>query len=254
MGMPGDDTKDSGPIDKPQPMDDLDGGQDPDPSDGSVPSGDGDASAPLVALPADGNRLSVCYEAADCNGDDLTCYLPDSLVPGFCTDDCNEDKDCPAVEGLAATCSPDGQCRIDCAGKGKGDGKCPKDMECRDVFDGILGPASYKCVYPEGSGSRVSAKYERCDPKHEDGDCKDKLACFVPSAFGSGSGPGYCAPTCKEAKDCSVPGGASAVPACEAEHCTLDCSGAGATCPAGMNCRDVDESPLSEMYRCRFIN
>ena len=254
METPADNPADSGAPDQPEPTEDLDAGQEPAPADGSVPPAKDDAGAPLVSLPADGNRLSVCYQAADCNGDDLTCYIPDSIGPGFCTEDCAIDKDCQALEGMAMTCSPEGQCRVDCTGKGKGDGKCPTHMECRDVSVGIITTPSYRCTYPEGSGSRVSAKYERCDPTHDDGDCMDKLACFVPSGFGTGTGPGYCAPACTEAKNCEAPAGANAAPACENGHCTLDCSGAGTTCPAGMNCRDIDESPLGETFRCRFIN
>jgi hypothetical protein len=250
---PSDNPADPNPTDQQAPTKDLDAGQEPIPSDGSVPPSNGDAGA-LVSLPADGNRLAVCYEAADCNGDDLTCYIPDSIGPGFCTEDCAADKDCQALEGMAMTCSPEGQCRVDCTGKGSGDGKCPTHMACRDVAVGLLAAPSYRCTYPEGSGSRASAKYEQCDPMHDDGDCKDKLACFVPSVFGTGTGPGYCAPACTAVKDCTAPGGTSAAPVCESGHCSFNCKGAGTTCPAGMNCRDIDESPIGETFRCRFIN
>jgi hypothetical protein len=40
---------------------------------------------------------------------------------------------------------------------------------------------------------------------------------------------------------------------CSDGLCELDCAAAGATCPPGMNCRDVDGSALSELYRCIFI-
>jgi hypothetical protein len=231
--------------------------------DAGTGEGDSDGGEPqktpgtLLNLPHGGAKLSICYGAGDCNGDDLLCYATAGTAPGYCTDDCKKDSDCAAVEGIAATCSSNGQCRLDCAGKGSGDGPCPTNMECRDVSDlpGTGIGALYSCVYPADGGSNSAKLYEKCDRDHGDGDCQGKLSCHTPTApLNAVSGPGYCVGTCGKAADCQVPGGTTSVPLCTEGACEFDCGGSGATCPEGMNCRDVDSSPISEAWRCRFID
>jgi hypothetical protein len=208
----------------------------------------------VVALPSDGARLSVCFAKADCQGDDIVCYTPDTTTPGFCTDDCAVDTDCKPLGGLATTCSPEGQCSTDCAGAGTGDGPCPTHMTCRNVAVGILAAPLYRCTYPAGSGSHASAAYGRCNSQHGDADCSADLSCFVPGAILPSNGPlGYCSPACANTAACAAEPGATAVATCSAGHCALDCSGSGTTCPTGMSCRDTGEGLGTETFRCIYI-
>jgi hypothetical protein len=212
----------------------------------------------LLNLPHNGEKISVCYGPDDCNGDDLTCYAAFGTAPGVCTEDCKEDADCAPIGGLAATCSSDGQCRVDCTGAGKGDGACPANMECGDVSNRFAGASltpSYRCVYPADAGSNSVKLYGKCDRSHGAGDCQGALSCHTPSApFTTPSGAGYCTESCEKETECQVPAGTTSVPLCtEGGACEFDCSGGGATCPQGMNCRDVDNNPITETFRCRFI-
>jgi hypothetical protein len=136
-------------------------------------------------------------------------------------------------------------------------------MECRDLFDPSLvasGEVSepglitiWRCAYPVHGGSNQVALYQRCDLKHGSGDCAGDLLCHAPnSALGRPSNPGYCAQACESEAECPVPSDTSSAPFCADGVCELDCSAGGATCPSGMNCRQVG-GPASEVYRCRFI-
>jgi hypothetical protein len=229
-------------------------------SDGAVdttpdPLPDGAVPVTTTQLPSDGNKLSVCYGEADCNGDDLTCYLPGDAAPGLCTDDCSQDSDCPAVEGIAQGCSTFGQCRIDCTGTGSGDGACPANQVCRDTSGpGLLTPPAYRCTYPVGAGSKAVALYGKCNTNHGGGDCQGMLGCHVPSALlFAPEGPGYCSNACTVEADCALPAGVTSTVMCLDGGCEFDCSRAGASCPSAMNCRDIDPSPLED-YRCRMID
>lgn len=212
---------------------------------------------PLVALPSDGTRLSACYDADDCKGDDLTCVASlGARGAGFCSDDCREDKDCTAVSGVPATCSSAGQCVFDCAGAdGKGGGACPANMVCRDVTDGnLLVDASYRCTYPVGAGSKSVAAGGKCERAHGNGDCASTLVCHLPSGGLVSSpedGTGVCTPACKLASDCQVPSGTTAAAVCDEGACEYDCSATNATCPTGSTCRDVDDVPVLSELRCR---
>ncbi len=219
----------------------------------------------LLNLPHDGGRLSACY-GDECNGDDLLCFANSGTAPGFCTEDCNQDSDCQPIEGIKAECSPERRCQVDCTGSGKGDGKCPKNMECRDLPNpmgvGIVTPividaliSQWRCVYPVDAGKNTVKLYEQCDRAHGHGDCQGTRKCHAPTApLTLPTGPGYCSPECKEVSDCSVPSGTTAVPMCNDGACDFDCSAKGASCPKGMNCRDVDNNLLTETFRCRFID
>lgn len=239
----------------------LDGAVEGDDTDGAAPV-DGDGGSQVsTPLPATGDRLSVCYAKADCNGDDLVCYLPDGARPGYCTDNCAADTDCQPLGGVATSCSPDGFCRMDCAGTGAGDGACPADMVCRAISltTNPLGP-SYRCTYPDGSGKRSVPSYERCDRGHGDADCSAVAdGCYAPALnLGGIFGPGYCAPACTEAASCgTVPAGTTATPVCGLTgRCELDCGAAGkGNCPTGMNCVNINPSALTPpIQRCRFID
>lgn len=220
-----------------------------------------DGGAPPVSLqplPDNGQKLSTCYGQADCKGDDLTCVGARGVFgAGFCSDDCAQDSDCPAIDGLAASCSLQGQCRISCAGEANdGEGPCPDNMECQNVVPvGVPALPVYECRYPVGAGSKKQKSFDKCDAGHGSGDCEGLLSCHVPFGFGGAPiGPGYCTQGCESATDCAVPAGVVAVATCELGGCELDCSQPGGSCPAGMNCRDVDAAPIVNEFRCRFVD
>ena len=212
---------------------------------------------PLVPLPHDGAPLAVCYRDADCKGDDLVCVGPLGVRgAGFCNDDCVEDKDCPAVAGVPASCSFERQCVLGCAGSdGTGGGSCPANMVCRDITDGnLLTQAVYRCTYPLGAGSKSVAATGSCALSHGDGDCAGLLVCHVPAGgliSSPDDGTGSCTAACKQSADCQVPVGSTAAALCEGGACELDCAASGASCPAGYVCRDVDDVPLLSQMRCR---
>lgn len=284
----GDDEKQSGPVDgSVDPATgagdggskDADGPEAP-PDQGSLDGGDGDAhptpqpdggttekpmSGTLLDLPYSGELLSLCYQNADCKGAGLGCYAAFGTVAGFCSAKCEKDGDCKPIGGVVATCSPEGLCRVDCSGKDdNGDGACPTNMRCRDVFDPsvvVAGEESepglisiWRCGYPVHAGSNRVELYQECDLDHGSGDCKGELLCHAPSsALGSPANPGYCAQACESQAQCTVPSGATSVAVCTEGACELDCAAAGATCPSGMNCRQVG-GPISEVrHRCRFV-
>jgi len=72
--------------------------------------GDTDCAAPLV-----------CYRAT-AGG------LGSTTGPGFCTPECTESAECPAVTGANFTCGSEGVCRAMCGGTGGGG--CPVGMTC----------------------------------------------------------------------------------------------------------------------------
>ncbi len=242
---------------KPRPMDPVDAGVNP------GPNAEQGSSGTLLTLPNDGKHLSICYGHADCTGEGLECYGAFRMAPGFCSALCEADDDCSPIAGLKAGCGPDGQCRVDCSGADdKGDGACPSNMVCRDFFDlAVVGGGApsepglitmWRCGYPVDGGSNRVAAYQRCDLSHGHGDCKGDLLCHAPSSrLGRPANPGYCSERCADASDCAAPSGTTAAPVCQAGACELDCAAAGATCPSGMNCRQVGAS--SQVHRCRFI-
>jgi hypothetical protein len=224
-----------------------------------------DASLPdpaaLTPLPADGNRGSICYRDSECKTDDLTCYLPQSGIPGACVDDCVQDSDCPASGGVAARCNTvTDQCEFGCAGAdNKGDGACPDKMVC--VYEGIGGllePDLWRCRYPAGGGKKTAKKWEACDPAHNDGDCVGTDLCHQPIAsIASALLPrGYCINECESDTDCKAPEGIKSKPTCSliTGRCELDCSVPGGNCPADMNCIGIDPTIFSNTNRCMFID
>jgi hypothetical protein len=250
----------------------VDGGKGEDGPDATTNQPESDAGEPeatpgtLLDLPHDGERTSACYGVDDCNGDDLLCFATAGTAPGFCTEDCKEDTDCKPIDGLTASCSPEGRCQVDCAGTGEGDGKCPENMECRDLPNpmgpGIVTPVvidaltpNWRCVYPVDAGSNDVKLYGKCERAHGNGDCEGVLGCHAPTGgLSAATGPGYCTGACTAATDCTLPNGTTSLPLCVSGACDFDCSASGATCPQGMNCRDVDNSLLDESFRCRFID
>jgi hypothetical protein len=207
----------------------------------------------------DGAKLSGCFASSDCKGG-LVCYgatrTSMDATAGYCTDACQNDDPfapgaiCPELEKFAQTCSPDGQCRIDCTGSGAGDGKCPGSLECRDV-DPREEETAFRCAYPVGTGRGNTKLWAECSPAHGDADCAAPNVCV---AFGSGGAArGFCSAPCTANEECTAPGGATAVPICapSLQACSLDCTG-GASCPNGMQC--IDTSPGQAVTeRCRFV-
>jgi hypothetical protein len=202
-----------------------------------------------VALPSDGNALSVCANDGDCNGDDLVCVTY-GFYRGYCADDCNEDDDCPAVDGIAASCR-DGSCEIDCGVDGAADGDCPENMECAEIRMGLLA-STFVCQYPEPKNGAV---YTMCDGLRGDSDCQDGLSCSVMVGLPllSEAAAPYCSEGCMEAADCSDPG-FGATPVCDRQsvllaegQCALDCDN-DRQCPDDMLCITLD--PLQK--RCGY--
>jgi hypothetical protein len=226
--------------------------------------GDGDdtSSETSSAVKLDGSRLSGCFANADCkNG--LVCYgaITSSMMAtaGFCTDACNADPSedpfakgnlCPDIANQAASCSPEGQCRVDCTGGGNGDGKCPSGMECRDTDPSDMRVA-FRCAYPIGTAKGAKKLWDECNPAHADADCASPNVCV---AFGTGqSRRGFCSAPCTMDGECSAPAGATARPLCATslDACSLDCAD-GASCPNGMEC--IDTTPGDQVtMRCRFV-
>jgi hypothetical protein len=215
---------------------------------------DGGPGADGGEIPSDGNRLSVCYANAECNGDDLVCFGDGGGVPGFCTEDCVEDTDCQPIGGMEATCSPQGECYVAC--DGEGDTDCPDDMECRQTG----GVGSFGCAYPAGTGSGAAGQWESCEVSHGDGDCASGLVCYLPTWPAATSGTGFCTENCQVVTDCTQPDDTSitSVIACGptaatgTRWCRLDCSVEGSTCPDGMACENVVSNPQQQVLVCRF--
>jgi hypothetical protein len=203
--------------------------------DAGVASDAGDAGEPLPLLPMDGNALSVCASSDDCNGDDLLCAVFGSYQ-GYCAQDCGDDADCAAIDGITPSCDDDGVCVIDCAGDG-GIGECPNDMVCAAIMPTSFDDPYYRCQYPEPKNLGV---YEVCD---DDAQCEGELTCEVPGLLDLRAT--ICSATCSEASDCDALGG-SATPVCDPPPlspfdgvCALDCAEDG-DCPGDMTCIAVD--------------
>ena len=221
----------------------------------------GDESSEDSALKKDGSRLAGCFADADCKNN-LVCYGANTsammATAGFCTDACEPDDPfaanaiCPPILNQVATCSPEGECRIDCTGGGDGKGKCPSGMECRDLDSSEMGVA-FRCVYTVGTGRGAKKLWEECNPARGSADCAAPDVC---APFGSGQNRrGFCAAPCTMDQECMAmaPAGATARPFCSEslEACSLDCTG-GATCPKGMQC--IDTSPGDQVTeRCRYV-
>lgn len=226
-------------------------------------SADGAVPVVVTPLPSDGNRRSVCYNDKPC-AKDLFCNAPTGgtvQYPGLCTDGCRTDANCPAIDGIAQTCSADGQCIVNCAGMmNKGDAPCPVHEICRDISPNVFSQ-TWRCTYPDSSGSRDAPIYGPCSIQHAGGDCAGGATCHVPAAGLTlpnvprvGGTTGYCTGECAMAMDCPVPDGTTAKPVCAGNRCEFDCAAAGAnTCPDKMNCRDLSNNPLAPMYRCVFL-
>jgi hypothetical protein len=221
--------------------------------------GDEPSSEKSESIKLDGSRLAGCFSNADCKNE-LVCYgaITNSMMAtaGFCTNACDADDPfaaeaiCPAILDQPASCSPEGQCRVDCTGGGNGNGKCPSGMECRDTDpDGMR--VAYRCTYPIGTARGTKKLWDECNPAHGAADCATPNEC-VP--FGTGQNRrGYCSAPCTNDGECMAPAGATARPICAAslEACSLDCS-AGATCPKGMEC--IDTTPGEQVtQRCRYV-
>ncbi|HKU44334.1 MAG TPA: hypothetical protein VJR89_39515 [Polyangiales bacterium] len=224
--------------------------------------GSDESSEMSGALKRDGSKLAACFSDADCKND-LICYgqITDSMMAtaGFCTAACNVDPRedpfapgnlCEDIEKLKASCSPEGECRVDCTGSGKGDGPCPSGMVCRDTDPSDMRVA-LRCAYPIGMGRGAKQSWEECSPTHGDADCSAPNVC-VP--FGNGANRrGFCSAPCTMDGECKAPNGVNARPLCapQLEACSLDCTD-GATCPAGMQCVDTTGGDTPAM-RCRFV-
>lgn len=221
--------------------------------------GDESNSEESAALKQDGSRLAACFANADCKND-LVCYGASTsammATAGFCIERCEPDDPfaanaiCPPILNHAATCSPQGQCRIDCTGTNNGNGKCPAGMECRDTDTSEMGVA-FRCVRPIGTGRGAKKLWEECNPAKGDVECAAPHVC-VP--YGNGQNRrGYCSDTCMSDQECMAPAGATARPICamQLEACSLDCTDGG-SCPKGMQC--IDTSPGEQVtQRCRFV-
>lgn len=226
--------------------------------DASIKPPDIDVPSILIPpLPNDGEQVAVCYSDLDCNGDDLTCVS--SLGPagaGYCNDDCATDLDCKPIDGVKAVCDIlTQQCRLPCSGADAESDECPENMICRNVGTNVLFPV-YQCTYPVGAGSKDVDPWAKCLTIHGSGDCEGLTTCRIPTMV-TGDPPignGYCAPPCLEAKDCTVPEGVTSTAVCDTLGCELDCAGAGVTCPKGMNCIDINDTPALDQFRCRFVD
>ncbi|MDB4987599.1 MAG: hypothetical protein JWN04_2777 [Myxococcaceae bacterium] len=233
------------PNPTPDPTSDRDSG-----TSGLLP-----ALPPGVTLPTNGKSLSACYSDMDCTEDNLSCVHALGLLgAGYCYNKCETSADCQTLAGVSSTCSIENQCVFDCTGTGLGNGTCPPNMICRDIVPGLPVPI-FRCEYPYGSGGKLTPEYGQCDQAHGSNDCKGDSFCYVPISgiVTPPSGPGYCAPGCSAASDCSVPAGATATASCSRlGSCEMDCTDMGTTCPAGMQCVDVDNAPLISAMRCRY--
>jgi hypothetical protein len=226
--------------------------------DDATTAGDEDAGTAMdeepaqpaeVTLPTDGNALSVCATDEDCNGDDLLCVAY-GFYRGYCADDCGEDADCPAIDGIEATCRG-GSCEIDCGVDGAPDGDCPANMECAQLSGGLLA-STFVCQYPEPKDGAV---YTMCDGLRGDSDCQEGLSCSVMVGLPllSEAAAPYCSEGCTEDADCSDPG-FGATPVCDRQsvllaegQCALDCDN-DRQCPDDMLCIALD--PLQK--RCGY--
>ena len=228
-------------------------------------SGGGTGTTTPAAPPAEG-VLSQCTTDADCGGD-LVCYSSSiggvgggfpggggmtTTSDGFCTEACTPGDVCPDLGGVAATCSSSGECRVDCAGSGSGDGPCPPLMECVEV---PIGTSSvYRCEYPadvgsggnadggSGGGGADTAITGELAPCSSDGDCDGDLVCY--GAFLAGSGTsGFCTRSCTGDSDCFDHQGVdftcgSVGTQTGGQGCRVDCSATGTdgSCPTDMVC------------------
>ena len=224
--------------------------------------GDEDTGSESSGVKLDGSRLAGCFASADCK-EGLVCYGANTnsmdATAGYCTDRCNADPEedpfspqnrCAPIDGQAATCSGQGQCRVDCTGKGEGDGKCPRGMECRDV-DADEMRVAWRCAYPVGTARGNTKLWAECKPSRGDSDCAAPNVCV---GFGNGqSARGFCSAPCTMDAECVAPGGVSARPLCapSLEACSLDCVDGG-SCPGGMECIDTSPGETVTM-RCRFV-
>jgi hypothetical protein len=211
------------------------------------------------SIKTDGSRLAACFATADCK-EGLLCYgvVTDATMAtaGFCTDACTSDDPfaadaiCAPIKDQAATCSPDGQCRVDCTGGGSGDGKCPSGMECRDTDPSEM-RMTFRCAYPIGTGRGKKKLWEECNPARGSGDCASPNEC-VPYGMGQNR-RGYCSAPCEMDSECEAPAGATARPLCAAQlgACSLDCAD-GATCPNGMECINTGGANMMTL-RCRYV-
>ncbi|HEY6878681.1 MAG TPA: hypothetical protein VI299_11715 [Polyangiales bacterium] len=213
----------------------------------------------LKSLPSDGQLRSVCYENADCIGDNLACFRPLTAPgPGVCLSKCTNDMECAPIEGVNGVCRTlpitGDVCQYPCGGGGgAAKGVCPTDMVCHNFGTEILIP-DWQCSYPAESGKKSEPLYGRCKMDHGPGDCAGSNLCTHPTAnLSSAQFPyGYCSPECMQDSDCVAPGGASAKGSCFLNQCRLECDN-GETCPTGMNCFNI--GPLgAQVKRCLYVD
>jgi hypothetical protein len=198
-----------------------------------------DAGDPPTELPNDGERLSVCTDNDDCTGDDLSC-TQFGTNQGFCAQDCSEDDDCDAIDGIEAICDLQDRCVIDCGEQDGGAGECPDTMVCVETPGNPLDP-TYRCQYPEVKNADL---YEVCDVNRDDADCMEGLTCQL-SPSPTDPRDAFCAMGCEEASDCDDLG-SDATPVCDTAPldlfsgtCALECE-EDDNCPGDLECLQVD--------------
>jgi len=195
--------------------------------DGDAPAGDGDGDS-VPGVPSDGTPLSSC-NGDECN-DGLGCFGDNNDTPGFCTETCNNDRDCTDIGGLLTLCNG-GECAIDCSDGPNGtSGACPENMECN---------AQARCNYPSGS-SGTATRWEVCS---SDNECSGGTTCEgggAPSPFNPAGSPGFCTTDCDGDQDCSDDGGAGGAAACY----TQSSGGFGSTRYCVVECNNDKECPL----------
>ncbi len=197
-----------------------------------------DASTPDPVLPMDGDALSVCESTDDCNGDDLVCAVFGN-AQGYCAEDCADDADCDAVDGVDAFCDNDDRCVIDCSEEGS-DGDCPTNMVCIESTTSVIADPIFRCQYPEPKNLDM---YEVCDPDRGNADCKVELTCQVFPGL-TDLRDSSCVAGCMEADDCDdLDSEATAVcdlePLSDEGVCALECE-QDEDCPSEMTCIETD--------------
>ncbi len=219
---------------------DMDGGST---EDGSV-DGDGsaaedadqeDTGSEPIDLPDPGERLALCTDNAACtiNTDDLTCYRAANETVGFCTEDCMEDSNCQAIDGLTATCA-NGACVVTC--EDADDTNCPENMQCLPTRPRT--GVGFACGYSEDIVQPTQGLFDMCSLTSE---CSEDLVCYRPGQS-SGSAPGnsYCTNECEQVEDCESPQGVTVVMQCSPTgRCRILCD-ATDDCPDGMECQQIE--------------
>src|SRR5207248_3014143 len=104
-------------------------------SGGTGSSGTSGGTGGASSLPMDGNQLTVCNNAVDCNRG-FNCY-GGGQYSGYCTKSCMMASDCTTLGGgYTYTCTQN-LCVLSCTGMD--DTNCPSGMTCQQVT-GFGGP------------------------------------------------------------------------------------------------------------------